>query len=726
MDNVNISRRSFLKSGALLGGGLLISFAVPAKVRGLLANIDEVADNFVPNAFLKINADNTVHVLLAHSEMGQGIWTSLPMIIADELDADWNDIKVEHAPASPEYKHTLFGVQITGGSSTTFSEFDRYRTAGATAKTLLLAAGAKKMGVDIAACKTEQGYVISGAKRFSYGELVTEAAKLNPPDKITLKSPADWKFIGHSTKRLDGLQKINGTALFGMDMKGDGLLIAAVVHSPVIGGTVKSYDDSEAMSVPGVVAIVEISTGIAVIASNYYSADKAKKLVKVTYNENKNDQFDTRVQAESYKKLLISDGLPGLKKGTASMQAFKAWKTVESEYTFPYLTHAPMEPLNATVKISDDKMHCEIWTGTQMPMNEQAAAAKILGIPVENVKVHTTFLGGGFGRRATPQSDWVSEAVEIAKVSGRYIKMIWAREDDIKGQHYRPQFAHKVKVALNEKGMPEFWHHNVAGQSIYQENGFVNLVKDGVDESSIEGISDSHYLGSIPNVFIGAHATKAPITILWWRAVGHSHTAFVMETMIDQLAHAAGKDPVDYRRNLLKESPRSLAALNLAAEKAEWGKPLPKGHFHGVAVHASFRSHVAEIVEISLDPTNQLVVHKVTCAIDCGLNINPENIKAQMESCIIFGMTMAKYGELTITKGKVDQSNFYDYKVVRMNETPVMDIHLVPYTGQALGGVGEAGLPPLAPALANALFQATGKHIRTLPLMNHILKPAKS
>jgi len=724
MDNLNISRRSFLKSGAMLGGGLLISFAVPAKMRGVLASTVEAAENFIPNAFLKINADNTVHVLLAHSEMGQGIWTSLPMIIADELDADWKDIKVEHAPASPAYKHTLFGIQITGGSSTTFSEFDRYRTAGATARTLLIAAGAKKMGVDITACKTAKGYVISGNTRLSYGELVTEAAKISPPEKINLKSPEDWNFIGQSTKRLDGSAKVNGTAVFGMDIRGDRLLIATVVHSPVIGGTIKSYDDTEAMSVPGVVAIVQISTGIAVIASNYFCANKAKKLVKVAYNTNDNYQFNTTALAASYKKLVQSDGLTGYKKGAGSLQTFKAWKIVESEYSFPYLSHAPMEPLNATVKISDDKTSCEIWTGTQMPMNEQAAAAKVLGIPAENVKVHTAFLGGGFGRRATPQSDWVTEAVEIAKVSGRYIKMIWAREDDIKGQHYRPQFAHKVKVALNDKGMPEFWHHNVAGQSIYQENGFVNLVKNGVDESSIEGISDSHYLGSIPNVFIGAHATKTPVSILWWRAVGHSHTAFVMETMIDQLAHAAGKDPVAYRRFLLADSPRSLAALNLAANKAGWGQALPQGHFHGVAVHTSFRSHVAEIVEISLDKTDQLVVHKVTCAIDCGLNINPENIKAQMESCIVFAMTAAKYGELTITGGKVDQSNFYDYKVLRMNETPVMDIHLVPYTGQALGGVGEAGLPPFAPALANALFQATGKRIHTLPLMNQIFKPA--
>jgi isoquinoline 1-oxidoreductase beta subunit len=721
----NISRRSFLKSGALLGGGLMISFAVPARVRGLLPDVAEAAENFIPNAFLEIGTDNSIKVLLAHSEMGQGIWTSLPMIIADELDADWKDITVAHAPAAPAYKHTLFGIQITGGSSTTFSEFDRYRTAGAAARAIFLAAGAKKLGVPLAEVRTEKGYVISGDKKIAYGALVQAAAGIKPPQTVQLKVPKDWQYIGKSTKRLDGAAKVNGTAVFGMDIQGEDLLIATVVHSPVIGGKVLSYDDSLAKAVPGVVSVVQLSTGVAVLATNYYASNKAKKLLKINWDSSANESFDSRKLAATYQQLVATDGLTGLKKGTAEMQNYKAWKTIEAAYSFPYLTHAPMEPLNATVKISEDGKSCEIWTGTQMPMNEQAAAAKILSIAPEQVTVHTAFLGGGFGRRATPQSDWVSEAVEIAKVSGKYIKMIWAREDDIKGQHYRPQFAHKVKVALNAQGKPEFWHHNVAGQSIYQENGFAALVKDGVDESSIEGISDSHYLPAIPNVFVGAHATKTPVTILWWRAVGHTHTAFVMETMIDQLAHAAGKDPVNYRRDLLQGSLRSLAALNLAAEKAGWGKPLPKGHFHGVAVHHSFRSHVAEIVEISFDAADNLIVHRVTCAIDCGLTINPENIKAQMESCIIFGLTMAKYGELSITNGKVDQNNFYDYKVVRMNETPIMDVHLVPYTGQPLGGVGEAGLPPLAPALANAIFQATGKRIYQLPLMNQNLKPAK-
>jgi len=726
MNNLTTDRRSFLKSGAILGGGLLISFVIPPKLRGLLASDTESAAVLVPNAFLKVNADNTINIFLAHSEMGQGIWTSLSMLIADELDANLKDIRVEHAPAAPEYKHTIVDFQITGASTTTYSEFDRYRYAGATARWLLVAAAAKKMGVGFSDCRTENGFVIAGGKRIPYGELVGPAAKLTPPAKIALKKPEEWKYIGHNIRRLDGLPKVNGTAVFGIDVKGDDLLIATVVHSQVIGSKIDSYDDSEAKKVPGIVAVLQVPTGIAVLARDYYTANKAKKLLKINWSKSDYETFSSQDLTESSKLLVEADGMPAVKKGNVDLAGFKAWKTVESTYTFPYLTHVPMEPLNATVKISSDKKSCEIWTGTQLPGNEQAVAAKILGISPGQVKIHTTFLGGGFGRRVNPQSDWVTEAVEIAKASGRFIKMIWAREDDIKGQYYRPQYVHKVKVALNEKGLPEVWHHNLAGQAIYQEHGWVFNVKNGIDQSSVEGMADSQYLDAIPNVFMGVHTTKSPVSVLWLRSVGHTHTAFVMETMIDQLAQVAGKDAVEYRRLLLSESPRSLAVLNLAAEKSGWGKPLPEGHYQGVAVQASFKSYVAQVVEVSLDQANNIIVHKVTCAIDCGLNVNPENIKSQMESGIVFGLSMAKYGEVTITRGRVDQNNFYDYKIVRMNETPVMDVYLVPYTGQEMGGVGETAVPPLAPALANALFKATGRRFHSLPLMNQFINTTKS
>lgn len=707
-----ISRRTFMRLGSLAGGGLLLSFMIPPRQRQP-ATPGEAP--FAPNAFLEIYPDNSVKVLLAHSEMGQGIWTSLPMIIADELDADWQSIRVEHAAAAPAYKHTLFGLQITGGSSTTFSEFDRYRTAGATARWLFVAAAAQRWGVAMEDCTTDRGYVVSGDQRMAYGDLLKEAAQLTPPAAVKLLDPGKWKYIGKSTKRLDGLEKVNGRAVFGMDIQGEGLLIAVVAHAPVIGARLVGYDDTAARGVQDVVKIVAISTGVAVIARNYYAANKAKKLLRISWDSAANASLSTDVIIGQYRKLVSRNGLPSLQKSAVRRLPALERTSLRAEYVFPYLAHAPMEPLNCTVKISGDQQRCEIWTGTQMPMNEQAAAARVLGIPPEAVQVHTPFLGGGFGRRATPSSDWVSEAAEVAKVSGCYIKMIWAREDDIKGQHYRPLFVHRVEAAIDRTGKPVSWHHNIAGQSIYEENGFLNLVKDGVDESSVEGISDSAYMDHIDQVWVGVHPTKVPVTILWWRSVGHTHTAFVMETMIDRMAHAAGRDPVEYRRALLQHSPRHLHVLNLAAAKAGWGSPLPAGRYRGVAVHASFRSYVAEIVEISMTGPREFVVHKVTCAIDCGLHINPENIKAQMESCILFGLTMAKYGEITITDGQVDQNNFYDYRVARMNETPVMDIHLVPYEGQALGGVGEAGVPPLAPALANALYAATGERIDRLP-----------
>jgi isoquinoline 1-oxidoreductase beta subunit len=396
-------------------------------------------------------------------------------------------------------------------------------------------------------------------------------------------------------------------------------------------------------------------------------------------------------------------------------------KVIEGEFAFPYLAHAPMEPLNCTVKISTDG--CEIWTGTQMPGNEQEAAAKVLGIPKEKVKVNTMFLGGGFGRRGSPHTEWVIEATEIAKASGEFIKMIWSREDDITGQHYRPLTVHKIKIGLDKTGMPVAWQQNIVSQSIYLTNvSFASFVKNGVDPSTVEGAAESHYQEAIPNMFVGCHITENPVSVLWWRSVGNNHTAYVVETMIDQAAHAAKKEPLAYRRELLKHAPRSLAVLNVAAEKAGWDKPLPPGRYRGVAVHTSFRSYVAQVVEISL-ADGKLIVHKVTCAVDCGLAVNPDGVRMQMESSIIFGLTMALYGELSIENGQVMQHNFYDYKMARMNEAPQIDVHLVPNSGQ-MGGIGEPGLPPFAPALANAIFSATGELIYDLPLMNHKLKPA--
>ncbi|MES2893501.1 MAG: xanthine dehydrogenase family protein molybdopterin-binding subunit [Bacteroidota bacterium] len=706
------NRRQFLKAGALLGTGLVISFVVPARITkfGESAEPDPVA-SFAPNAYLSIGSDGGINVLLSHVEMGQGIWTTLTMLIADELDADWKNIHVHHAPPGQPYMHTLYGLQITGGSSSTWSEFDRYRQAGATARMLLIAAGAKKFGVDPATCKTENGMVISGEQKASYGDLATLAASLPAPAKVELRPASDWKYIGKGLKRLDAPAKVNGTAKFGMDMQFPGMLTAVVAHSPVMGGTVKSFDATAAKAVPGVKAVVQIPTGVAVLADHFWAAKKGKAALKITWDAGANASFNSVTQMEKYRALAATKGLPALNKGNVESALAQGGKVIEASYEFPYLAHAPMEPMNCTVKLGADK--CEIWTGTQLPGIDQAVAAKILGFKPEQVSIDTVFLGGGFGRRATPTSDFVAEAVHIAKASGKFIKMVWTREDDMQGGYYRAAFHHKLKIGVDNNGYPTAWNHSIVGQSIFEGTFLSMLVQNGIDSSSVEGIADSPYMTEVKDAYVGLHTTKLPISVLWYRSVGHTHTAFVMETIIDQLATEAGKDPLEFRRTLLKSHPRHLAALNLAAEKAGWGKALPAGHFHGIAVHESFLSFVGQVVEVSVT-NGRVKVHKVTCAIDCGLAVNPDGVKAQMESGIIFGITMALYGEINFKDGKVQQTNFHNYPILRMNESPEIDVHIVAST-EKMGGAGECGVPPTAPAIANAVFAATGKRIRKPP-----------
>jgi isoquinoline 1-oxidoreductase beta subunit len=708
-----ISRRNFLKAGALLSGGLLISFTIPQANRLL---IQDAATAFAPNAFLRIGADNSITVILSHVEMGQGIWTTLPMILAEELDADWNSIKVMHSGVDKDYNHTVYGIQITGGSSSTWSEFDRYRKAGATARVMLTQVAAKRTGVAIENCTTKNGYVIAGGKKLSYGELATEASTLPVPQNVALRPPAQWKLIGKGVKRLDASVKTNGQAKFGMDIQFPGMLTAVVAHAPVFGGKVKSFDASGAKAVPGVKQVIEIPTGVAVIADHFWAANQGRKALQIVWDDGAGANLSTKTQVDAYQKLAHTDGLKAAQKGNVDQGLAKASKLLKAEYVFPYLAHAPMEPLNCTVKISNNK--CEIWTGTQLPGIDLAAAARILDMKPEQITMNVVFLGGGFGRRATITSDFVSEAVHIAKASGQFVKMVWTREDDMKGGYYRPMFVHRINTGLNSSGMPVAWRHNIVGQSIMAGTPFES--KDGIDSTSVEGIADSPYFETVPDHFIGLHSTKEVVPVLWFRSVGHTHTAYVMETMVDELAHAAGQDPVAYRRKLLQKSPRHLAALNLVAEKAEWDKKLPKGRYKGIAVHEAFGSYVAQVAEISID-NGKPRVHKVTCAIDCGLAVNPDGVKAQMESGIIFGLTMALYGELIIEKGQLQQNNFYDYRIARMNESPEIDVYIVE-SNDKMGGAGECAVPPTAPAIANAIFAATGKRIYNLPIMNTPLK----
>lgn len=710
------SRRRFLKNSAVLGGGLVVAFAIPGSKRFALAETAAPgAATFVPNAFLRIGSDDSVTVLLAHAEMGQGVWTGLAMLIAEELDADWTTIKVEHAPAAQAYAHPNFGMQMTGGSTSTWSEFDRYRQAGATARALLVQAAAQRFGVQPAAIRTENGEAIVGNQRVRYGELADAAGQLPAPDPATLKlkDAKDWKIIGKPTKRLDSPEKISGRAQFGMDVQFDGLLTALVARAPVFGGRVKGFDATAAKAVPGVRQVLQVPSGVAVVADHYWAAKRGRDALQVDWDLGPYAGLDSDQLHDEFSKLAAIPGLTAAQGGDAKAALSQAARTLEAEYAVPYLAHAPMEPLNCTVRLGPDK--CEIWTGTQFQTIDQQVSAQIAGLKPEQVVIHTTFLGGGFGRRATPTADFVAEAVQVAKVAGAPVKTVWSREDDVHGGYYRSAFVHRARIGLGADGLPSAWEQVIVGQSLAVGTPFeAMLLHDGVDHTSVEGVADSPYLKVIANHHVSLHSPQTGIPVLWWRSVGHSHSAFAMESLIDELAHAAGKDPLEYRRLLLKEQPRHLGVLNLAAQKADWGSPLAEGRARGVAVHESFGSFVAQVAEVSLE-NGAIRVHRVVCAVDCGVAVNPEGIAAQMESGVAFGLGAALHSKLTLKEGRVQQSNFHDYQVLRLDEMPAVETHIVPSTGK-MGGIGEVAVPPIAPAVANALFALTGQRLRELPL----------
>jgi len=709
------ARRVFLKQAGLTAAGLVIAFHVPSGRRASAAEPAAPAPAALPppNAFLRIGTDDTVTVLLAHSEMGQGIWTSLPMLIAEELDADWSRIRVEHAPAAPVYAHTAFGAQMTGGSTTTWSEFDRYRQVGAAARTLLLQAGAQRLGTAPSDCRTENGAVISGERRLRYGELAADAAKLSLPATVALKDPKDWRLIGRPTRRLDTPEKTDGRAVFGLDVKLDGLLTAVVARSPTFGGRVKSFDAAAARAIPGVRKVVQVPSGVAVVADHFWAAQAGREALKVEWDTGAGAPADTPAMLAEFRRLAGLAGKTATTAGDAPAALAAAKRTIDAEYVVPYLAHAPMEPLNCTVRLGPGQ--CEIWTGTQFQTMDQAAAARIAGLKPEQVTLHTTFLGGGFGRRATPSSDWVSEAVHVAKEAGAPVKTVWTREDDVRGGYYRPMYLHRVRVAVGDDGLPAAWDHAIVGQSVLAGSPFESsYAATGVDPSSVEGVADSAYLKGIAHHRVQLHDYRSPVPVLWWRSVGHSHTAFVMECLVDELARSAGADPVEYRRRLLAGHARHLGVLNLAAARAGWGAPLPAGRARGIAVHESFGSFVAQVAEVSLDG-GRVRVHRVVCAIDCGIAVNPQTIEAQMESGIAFGLGAALHGAITFKDGRVVQSNFDDYEVLRLAQMPRVEVHIVP-SRERPGGVGEPGTPPIAPAVANALAALTGRRLRELPL----------
>ncbi|HWE22990.1 MAG TPA: xanthine dehydrogenase family protein molybdopterin-binding subunit [Myxococcales bacterium] len=707
-----LTRRELLRNSLLSGAGLFIAFHVPRKAMAVPAPAGKQFPD--PNAFVRVAPDDSVTVLLAHSEMGQGIWTSLAMMVAEELDCDWSKMRVEHAPAAPVYAHPAFGMQMTGGSTTSWSEFDRYRTVGAMAREMLVRAAAAQWKTNPGKLRTENGYVFHGKQKLSYGQLAVAAQAQTPPRSVKLKDKKHWKILGKPTRRLDSPEKITGKAQFGMDVQFPGLRTALVARSPVFGGKVKSFDGSKAKAVKGVEQVVQVPTGVAVVANNFWSAKVGRDALAIDWDLGPGASFDSAAALRSYREQAKTNGTVAAQKGNADAAMGKAAKRVLAEYDVPYLAHATMEPLNCAVKIENGR--CEIWTGTQFQTVDQMSAAKIAGVPQENVSIHTQFLGGGFGRRATPTSDFVSEAVHVAKAAGVPVKTVWTREDDIHGGYYRPMFLHRIEAGLDEKGMPIAWKHTIVGQSILAGTPFeAMMVKKGIDATSVEGVVDSPYLEAVPARLVTLHSPKEPPTVLWWRSVGNTHTAFAMESFIDELARAAGRDPLEYRLALLAKKPRHARALKTAAEKAGWGTKLPPRHAHGLAMHESFGSIIAEVAEVSVDEEETIKVHKVACAVDCGTAVNPLGIEAQMQGAIAFGLAAVLYSELTLKNGQVEQSNFHDYQVLRIPDMPEVSVTILE-SGAKMGGIGEPGAAPISAAVANAVHVITKQRLRSLPL----------
>jgi isoquinoline 1-oxidoreductase beta subunit len=708
MKIVNLSRRGFLKAGVAAGGGLLLGFQAPVSRRSEAASARSEQATF--NSWVRIARDGTVTVIVGQSEMGQGIMTSIPMIIADELEAEWSKVRVEQAPADPAYGDPMRGgEQSTNGSRSVRNMLTLWRRAGAAAREMLVTAAAREWGVPAEECVAEQHVVTHGpsGRKLTYGALAEKAAQLPVPKEPKLKSPEQFRFIGKAVARVDTPEKVTGRGIYGIDVKVPGMVIASVERCPVFGGKVASYDAAKAKAVKGVHQVVQISSGVAVVANSYWAAKKGREALKIVWDEGPNAQLSSAEITRIYAEIAKQSGPVARKEGDAVATLAGAAKRLEAVYEVPFLAHATMEPMNCTAHVRKD--NCEVWVGTQNQSGTQRTAMRISGFPREAVKVNTMLLGGGFGRRGG--QDFVADAVETSRAINLPVKVIWSREDDMRHDHYRPATYNIFRAALDERGTPLAWLHRIVGPSIGVQVG--RPLKDGIDSLMTEGAANLPY--GIPNLQVEYIYKDLGIPVGFWRSVGASQNAFITESFIDELAAAASKDPFEFRRDLLTKAARHKGVLELAAEKGDWGKPLPQGHFRGIAVAFSYGSYAAEVAEVSIERDGKVRVHRVVCALDCGIFVNPDTVKAQVEGSIVWGLTAALYGAITIDKGRVQQSNFHDYPMLRMHEMPRVEVHIVPSNAPA-GGVGEPGVPPLAPAVCNAIFAGTGKRIRKLPI----------
>ncbi len=717
-----VSRREFLIAGAAGGGGLLLGWHVDGGPRVAAAAATTTASEFAPNAFIRIGTDGRVTMIIGQVEMGQGAYTAMPMLLAEELEVGLDQVRLEDAPPDEKrYANPIFGFQATGGSTSVKGLYLPMRRAGATARTMLIAAAAQRWGVDPASCRAERGVVIhtTSRRRIGYGALATAAAELPIPETVVLKRPEDFKLIGTPAKRLDTPTKVNGTAQYAIDVRLPGMKIATVAASPVLGGKVGGLDEAKAMAVAGVRQIVRLDEVVAVVADHMWAAKQGLAALAIRWDDGPNAAVST---ADVVKDLAAAAETPGVvarKEGDAAAAIALAATKLEAVYEDPFLAHVALEPMNCTVHVRKDG--CEVWTSSQVLGRVQATAAQVTGLPLDKVVVHNHLLGGGFGRRL--EVDYVTQAVRIAQQVTGPVKIIWTREEDVQHDVYRPYYYDRIAAGLDARGRPIAWMHRLVGPSI-MARWAPPAFRNGLDPDALDGAVDLLY--DIPAIQVEYVRHEEPVVNTgFWRGVGVTHNTFVIESFIDELAVASKADPFEYRHALLPKAPRARAVLELAAQEAGWGATLPAGRGRGIALMygGAWDTYLAQVAEVAVSPSGEVRVHRIVCAVDCGTVVNPDTVKAQIEGGVIFGIGGALWGEVTLKNGRVEQSNFHDVRVLRMNETPAIEVHLV-RNGEPPGGIGEPGTAVTAPALANAVFAATGKRIRKLPLKPDQLRSA--
>jgi isoquinoline 1-oxidoreductase beta subunit len=710
-----LSRRSFLRVGVAAGGGLLVAFSLPP----LFTRMEEAAaaEGFATDGFIRIGQDGRVTIIVPQVEMGQGTFTSCPMLVAEELEVDVSQVETEQAPPTEAlYRNKLVGFQVTGGSTSIRAFYEPLRQAGATARQMLIAAAAATWNVDTNSCRAEKGSVIHSptGQRLDYGALADKAAKMPVPKNVALKEPTDFKLIGTPAKRLDTPDKVNGKTVYSIDAKVPGMKVGTLAICPVFGGKLKSVDDSKALAVKDVVQVVPVNDAVAVIATHMGAAKKGLTALEIEWDEGPNAKLTTADIVADMATASQAEGVAVRHDGEVARALASADQRLEAIYEVPFLAHTTMEPVNCTVDVRKDA--CDIWVGTQVIGRAQAVAAELTGLQPEKVTVHNHMLGGGFGRRL--EVDFIARAVEIAKHVDGPVKLIWSREEDIQHDMYRPYFYDRLHAGLDSSGMPVAWSHRICGSSIIARWA-PPAFKDGYDFDTVDGAKEMPY--SIPNVRVEYVRHEPPgIPTAFWRSVGPSHNIFVVESFIE-LAAAAKKDPVDYRRALLDKSPRALAVLNLAADKAGWGKPLPTGSGRGVSVQTVFGTFMAQVAEVEVSKDGEVHVKRVTCAVDCGVAINPNTIEAQVQSAIVCGLSAALFNEITLKDGRVEQSNFDNYRALHINEMPLIDVHIVK-SNEPPGGMGEPGTSALVPAVFNAVYAATAVRLRKPPITPDLLR----